>query len=68
VLVNGGFGPATHGVVAPQFDLVGQFEVVVERLILVLKPGTSEATKTTASRNERRKQVLSFNSLQYLEQ
>ena len=68
MLVNVGFGPAAHGVVAAQFDVAGQLEVVVERALLILKPGTSEAAKMTASRNERRKQVLSFNSFQYLEQ
>jgi len=66
VLVNGGVGPATHDVVALQF-VVGQFEVVFERALLALKPGTSELTKTTASRNRSKKQVLFFIWLRYLE-
>jgi hypothetical protein len=67
VFVNEGLGSATHDVVALQF-VVGQFEVVVERAILTLKPGTSEVAKMIASRNGRKKQVVSFNSLRYLEQ
>jgi hypothetical protein len=68
VLVNSGSGPATHGAVALQFDVVGQFAVVAERVVLVLKPGTNEATETTARRNGRMMQVLSFKSPRYREE
>jgi len=65
VLVNPGLGPDAHTV---QSGVLEQFEDVVRRTLLVLQQGTNEARKTTASKNGRRKQVLSFNSLQHPEQ